>query len=139
MSCGRHLDGIDAAWLAVDAQGRVAIFTTGGEGPIPETAWASVEAGEELVQSLPEVSGHELLASVPRPTDFVSFAKRGLFAYDWSDVHRVASKALGGYELQALPISPLQVSQLPAPLQVLAGTTLFAGIAFGSKLVVVGT
>jgi len=139
MSCPRELDGIDASWLAVDAQGQVAIFTTGGEGPIPETALASIETGEESVQSLPEVSAHELLTSMPRPTDFVSFARRGLFAYDWSDVHRVASEVSGGYELQALPISPIRVSQLPTSMQVLAGATQLAGIVFGSKLIVVGT
>ena len=138
---GRHrkLDGIDASWLAIDAQGQVAVFTTGGEGPIPETALASVETGEELIQLLPEVSGHELFTSVPRQADFVYFAKRGLFAYDWSDVHRVASKAMGAYELQALPTSPRHISQLPASVQVLAGATQLAGVAFGPKLVKVST
>lgn len=139
MARPRELDGIEASWLAVDAHGRVAIFTTSGEGPIPETALASIEAGEESIQMLPEASSYQLLTSVPRPTDFVSFARRGVFAYDWSDVHRTASKALGAYELQALPMSPLQISQLPTSMQALAGATQLSGVVFGSKLIVVGT
>ena len=52
----RDFQGVDAAWLATDAIGQVAIFTTGGEGPIPTTALVSADAAEELVLSLPETS-----------------------------------------------------------------------------------
>ena len=139
MNHPRELDEVDASWLAVDTLGQVAVFTTGGAGPIPETAMASVATGEESVQSLPEVSGHTLLTFVPRPDDFVSFAKRGLFAYDWSDVRRARSKELGGYELQAQPTSPLKISELPSSVQALAGATQLAGVVFGSRLVMLGT
>ena len=139
MNHSRELDGIDAAWLVVDAQGQAAIFTTGGEGPVPETAFASVAIAEESVQSFPEISGYELLTSVARPDDFVAFAKRGLFAYDWSDTHRVAGKQLGGYELQAQPTSPLLVSELPASAQSLANATQLSGLVFGSNVVMLGT
>ena len=74
MATPPHLVGLDAAWLAVDAIGQVAIFTTGGEGPVPTSAFDSAERSEELVQSLPMVSGFDLLTSVVRPDDFVAFA-----------------------------------------------------------------
>jgi len=130
--------GIDAAWLAIDALGQVAIFTTGGEGPVPETAIASVEIAEQSVWCLAEISGYNLHAFVPRPDDFIAFAKRGLFAYDWSDVHRVAAARIDGYELQAQPLSPLLISMLPASVQALAGATQLSRVSFGSNIVVVG-
>jgi hypothetical protein len=133
-----EFEGIDAAWLAVDALGQVAIFTTAGEGPIPETALASVETVEKSVWSFAEVSGYELHTSAKRPDDFIAFAKRGLFAYDWSDAHRVASKCLGGYELQAQPSSPLHLAQLPALLQAPASATLLSGVKFGSRIITLG-
>ena len=139
MNHSGELEGIDVAWLAVDALGQVAIFTTAGEGSVPETAFASVESAEESVRSLAEISGYELHASVNRPDDFIAFAKRGLFAYDWSDVHRAASKCLGGYELQVRPSSPLRLSQLPTPVQALASATLLSGVTFGSHIVTLGT
>lgn len=107
MAGSRDLRGIDAAWLAADDSGQVAVFFTGGEGPLPESAIPSVDAGDESALALPETSDVELLTGVPRPDDFVAFAKRGLFALDWSDVHRLISQELGGYELQARPLRPL--------------------------------
>lgn len=56
---------------------------------MPESA---VESGEESALALPEISGFDLLTHVHRPDDFIAFARRGLFAYDWSDVHRPAPK-----------------------------------------------
>ncbi len=90
------LDGMDVAWMAVDALGSVAIFTTGGVRPVPSTAVASIDITEPEVDSLPEISSFDLLVNLPRPDDFVSFAKRGFFAYDWStsiEQHSVISTA----------------------------------------------
>jgi hypothetical protein len=126
------LEGMDVAWIAVDALGQVALFTTGGQGPIPTTALASIELAEDEACSLPETGGYELLVDVPRPDDFIAFAKRGLFAYDWSDVHRIASRASGRYELQARPLVPLMLSDLPARMQLVAAATRLSGVSFGA-------
>ncbi|MBD9480133.1 hypothetical protein [Pseudoxanthomonas sp. PXM02] len=134
----RDLQGVDAAWLAIDAIGQVAIFTTGGEGPIPTTALVSAHAVEELVLSLPEVSSVDLLVTLSRPDDFVTLSKRGLFAYDWSDVHRTTRQYLGGYELQSRPKTPLGLSDLPGPLRALAAATQLSGVMFGTSIVVPG-
>lgn len=138
MSPSRELDGIDAAWLAIHALNQVAIFTTGGEGPVPETAIASVASAEASVWSFAETSGYKLRTTVLRPDDFIAFAKRGLFAYDWSDVHRVASACKGAYELQALPLSPLLLSELPASVRALASATRVPHVSFGSDVVAIG-
>ena len=134
MASPRELHGIDAAWLATDAAGQVAVFTTGGEGPVPESALSSVETAEELVRSLREVSGFDLFAKVNRPDDFIAFAKRGLFSYDWSDVHRTNQHAIDGYELQAQPSSPLAVASLPPSLHSMALATTLSGVTFGQSI-----
>ena len=132
----RNLQGIDAAWIAADASGFLAIFTTGGEGPVPDTAMLSIESAEESVLYLPETTWAELLVTIPRPDSFIAFAKRGLFAYDWSDVHRTARQVVGGYELQARPAQPLLLTDLPQPLQVMATATKLSGVSFGTSIVV---
>ncbi|SHM51008.1 hypothetical protein SAMN05216288_3806 [Pseudomonas punonensis] len=130
------IQGIDAAWLAVDAIGQVGLFTTGGEGPIPDPAMPSTDTAESDVYSLPETCDCILLVKIKRPDDFVAFARRGFFAYDWSDIHRPQKQALGGYELQALPTRPLCYADLPPALRVLAANTKFLDATFGSSVVV---
>ena len=131
----RDLQGIDASWLATDAIGQVAVFTTGGEGPVPDSALESVEFAGEFVYSIPETSNFDLFATVPRPDDFIAFAKRGLFSYDWSDVHRTNQESIGGYELQARPSSPIKVWSLPTSLRPMAAATMLSGVTFGLPIV----
>jgi hypothetical protein len=131
----RDLQGIDASWLATDAIGQVALFTTGGEGPVPDSALESVEFAEGLLHSIPETSNFDLFTTVPRPDDFIAFAKRGLFSYDWSDVHRTNQESIGGYELQARPSCPIKVSSLPPSLKAMATATMLSGVTFGLPIV----
>lgn len=132
MRCA-DLQGVDASWLASDAIGQVAVFTTGGEGPIPLSALPSTFVVENMLQALQPVSAWTLIVHLPRPADFVAFAQRGLFSYDWSDVHRAHSKAAGRYDLQASPLQPLSVGQLPEDLQKLASATTLVSVRFGTK------
>lgn len=127
--------GVDASWLAVDSMGRIAVFTTGGEGAIPLSALPSALDAEEMLQSLEDVSDWTLVVDLPRPDDFVAFAKRGLFSYDWSDVHRTNHEALGCYELQASPVQPLSIEQLPEKLRSLAKATTLTLVTFGARYV----
>ncbi|WP_325435215.1 hypothetical protein [Pseudomonas nitroreducens] len=129
------LDGLDVAWIAVDALGQVAIFTTGGAGTVPFTAVASIDITELEVDLLPETSGFDLLVNLPRPDDFVRFAKRGFFAYDWSDVHRVTQLRIEGYELQARPLRPLTLKELPASMQLAAAATELPDVSFGALVI----
>ena len=131
----QDLEGIDAAWIAIDSRGQVALFTTGGEGHVPESALPSTENAESEVLALPEICGWDLLVNLPRPDDFVAFASRGFFAYDWSDVHSSKKKSLGKYELQARPSQPLTLTDLPPSLQALASSTRILGASFGSTFI----
>lgn len=132
------LQDVDVGWIATDAIGQVALFTTAGPGPIPCSALPSVENSEEAVLSLPEVSDVDLVTSMSGANAFAAFAKRGFFAYDWSDVHRTTRLALNGYELQYRPLNPLTLFDLPAPLRELAEVTRLSGVTFGVPIVVIG-
>lgn len=138
MAISDDLDGIDAAWIAVDALGQVAVFTTGGQGPVPRSALPSVESGEADVLSLPVVGVATRIIRVPRPDSFVAFAERGFFAYDWSDVHRTLREAVGAYELAAAPSLAVYASQLSTELQAFALATRI-GIEFGKVSLVSGS
>jgi hypothetical protein len=53
----------------------------------------------------------------PRPEHFLALGQRGLFVFDWSDVHRVRAAELGAYEMVCLPSSPLLESALSPELR----------------------
>ena len=132
------LQDCDVGWVATDALGQVALFTTGGPGPVPDSALPSVENSEEFVLSLPEVSEVDRANTRAGANAFVEFAKRGFFAYDWSDVHRDSGQALRGYELQYRPLNPRTLFDLPAPSRVLAEVTRLSDVTFGASIVVIG-
>jgi hypothetical protein len=50
-----------------------------------------------------------------------AWARRGLYAYDWADVHRPSRHHSHCYELIAAPIVEARVEQLPPPFRLLAG------------------
>ena len=127
------LEGIDSSWLATDDLGQVAIFTTAGKGPIPASALASVDTAEESIAALPETSKWEMLVQLPRPDDFIVFASRGFFAYDWFDIHRTNQESNNCYDLLAKPIRAINLSELPVSLQVLASATRISGVTFGQQ------
>lgn len=131
------LQNFDVGWVATDALGQVALFTTGGPGPVPDSALPSVENSEEFVLSLPEVSDVDRATARAGANAFVEFAKRGFFAYDWSDVHRDSRHVLGGYELQYRPLNPRTLFDLPAPLLELAEVTRLSDVTFGATIIVI--
>ncbi|MBT2339282.1 hypothetical protein J7E36_08950 [Pseudomonas fluorescens] len=131
------LQDFDIGWVATDAVGQVALFTTGGPGPVPDSALPSVENCEEFVLSLPEMSEVDRITAMAGANAFVEFAKRGFFTYDWSDVHRDSSQALRGYELQYRPLNPLTLFDLPTPLRALTEVTRLAEVTFGASIIVI--
>jgi hypothetical protein len=127
------LKGLDCAWLATDDFGHVAVFTTAGEGPIPNSALTSVDSVEDLIAAISETTQYELLAELPRPDDFITFASRGFFAYDWFDIHRTSIKSTNCYDLLAKPLHPITLSELPVSFQNLASATRISGVTFGQQ------
>ena len=92
---------------------------TAGEGPVPA---AVLESGIDVVSiegrllDLPIVGDALAVADVPNPSSFVDLGRRGLFVYDWTDVHRPRAQALGAYELVASPSVSIKREDLPADL-----------------------
>jgi hypothetical protein len=127
---------LDVIWLAVDAKGHLAAFITAGEGPIPATALPLVDGAEEEALSSPVVTGHRLLVTYARPDDLIALARRGLFVYDWSDVHRTRAQALGGYELVATPEEPLLLLRSSSGIQERASAVRLAHATFGADRLV---
>jgi hypothetical protein len=128
----RFPHGLDYAWLAVDAVGHVAIFTNAGLGPIPAAVLADrekVDRAEELVRQLPERCDYELFVTMPRPDDYVAFARRGLFAYDWEDAHRKTGHTRR-YELVTRPNRPVLVEELDPAVATLAELVRFEQLRF---------
>ena len=137
MSTRSYPAGLDCVWLAADREGHVGAFVTAGVGPIPVDALRedllSVEELEDRVLELPPVSGVELRISVPRPDSFLRLAERGLFVYDWRDVHRVWWGKRGAYEIAAVPTQPLERRSLPPDLAAVVDALLLEELRFSAR------
>jgi hypothetical protein len=123
----------DLAWLAVDTSGRLAVFTTAGIAPIPSTVLdhpAEVRSAEELLRKLPTIGQSHLLVTLPRPDDYVGFARRGLFAYDWRDVHRTSNQHTNCYEIISRPEVCRYQRDLAAELQNIANLVHLDSLSF---------
>jgi hypothetical protein len=134
MVADNYPDGYDVVWLASDRLGQLAAFITAGVGPIP--IWAldypelSILDIEDSICGLPKSSGAVLTISAPRPDSFLELAERGLFVYDWHDVHRIRIERSGMYELAAFPRVPLLMDALPVSLKIIAKSIQLAGTDF---------
>jgi hypothetical protein len=84
---------------------------------------------EETLLALPVIGIAKVHVEVPDAGGFAALSERGLFVYDWSDLHRPAAAALNAYELVASPSAILRVDALPQALRGLAA--LLQGSAFG--------
>jgi hypothetical protein len=127
--------GLDYAWLAVDAVGQLGIFTNAGIGPIPASVLAdrkTADRAESLVEGLPDRGSCEMLVSLPWPDYFVALGRRGLFAYDWQDVHRKANRT-HCYEMLARPAIPVFIEELEATIGALACRVCFHSLRFSES------
>jgi hypothetical protein len=132
MSEKPYPEGVDRSWLASDREGHLGVFVTGGCGPIPVLALLRdypLDAMEEQLLKLPTTSDAHLPVRMPESSVFVQLAERGLFVYDWSDVHRTKAEQIGEYELTALPYRPLTLDLLSDDLADAARSVRF-NVAF---------
>jgi hypothetical protein len=84
---------------------------------------------------MPVRGGATMLVSLPTPDDFVHFASRGFFDYDWQDVHRTGSFSRR-YEMLSRPETPTHVSEIPEQFQPLLRSTVLAGVGFADGLTI---
>jgi hypothetical protein len=121
-------------WVASDREGHVGGFVTAGVGPVPDEAlreeFVPVEDVEGILRRLPKISTTRLLSAVKRPDDFVDLAERGVFVFDWADIHRSSVEAVKAYEAVAVPHHPIGVAELPGELVIVATALKFTELAF---------
>lgn len=107
--------GEEFDWYALDRKGHLAVFTTAGLGPVPGAIWAHREKFYALataVDGLPAADAFEKMFSGPgNHLEWCDLARKGLFAFDYYDVHRKTNR-LHGYDLIARPGNPVPASQL---------------------------
>lgn len=111
---------VDALWVAADQHGAVAVFLTAGEAPIPAALLIdkkTLESIEGALVELPKISKAQLLADVPWPENFIFLAERGLYVFNWTDVHRSMNEDRSMYEVVAKPRAPALLVDLPEQLQ----------------------
>jgi hypothetical protein len=136
MTANRYPEATDFVWLAVDRDDNVAAFVTAGCGPIPvnflDVEHYNIFEIEQRLDGLPRISEMRLLVELERPDDFIDISQRGIFAYDWSDIHRTRREEILKYELIAAPLHSIKATQLPDDLAVLAMSSKFAKIAFAN-------
>ena len=100
----RDIRGIEFDWFAIDRDGRVALFATAGNGPVPTSVLAASEAHDKIGEAI-SVSGLGTLAV------WKSYAQAGLYAYDWSDLKgsyvRVAEPSPGAKFEQAHAVTAI--------------------------------
>jgi len=110
---------IDCAWLACGTLGRLAVLITAGRGPVPAAVFEGqidIFDIEEQLGALPYNGAVRLRLSAKDVPSFTALAERGLFAFDWSDIHKVGANQTNAYELMAVPSASRHLLDLPDDL-----------------------
>lgn len=98
-------------WFAIDINLNIAVFTVSTrEAPIPMSVFSSINNYNmvfEYVNNLPNSSLVEQYYHKDVIDDWLIYAQKGIFAFDYGDVHRKVS--LHQYDLIAKPLSPIPI------------------------------
>jgi hypothetical protein len=82
--------GDELDWLAVDLHGHVGLFSTGGQGPVPEEVarqLTEVAAAIQRLSALPVVGAcAESPIGGGNYESWIEPARRGIFGFDWGPV-----------------------------------------------------
>jgi hypothetical protein len=101
---GRELD-----WLAIDVDGHIGLFSTGGQGPVPVVVVANMDDVEAAVERLPQLPIIGEVAESPTNGNYEFWAdpsRRGLFGYDWGPV------PMGPYARLTIPSRPIAINEV---------------------------
>ena len=114
-------DGLDCFWVGTDSIGNVGLFVIAGMAPIPllalSNAYGNMLDLEDWLLPLPIISEAQVTEGYASMDEDIGWARRGIFAFDWSDIHRTRSQELRGYERIAMPTQPLHVGELQGVLR----------------------
>jgi len=126
--------GVEYDWLASDAAGHVAFFSTAGGGYAPSEFLRDTEAHDRAIDAILETGpSTKSLFSPQLPPALKNtwrmMAERGLFAFD-SDAHRAP------YLLAAAPENPIQIDDLPKNASEVVRLLNFPSLRFSELKVV---
>jgi hypothetical protein len=127
--------GIDYEWYGLDSERHIAVFTTAGIGPIPIVVLAQLTTADRLadyVWQMPSRGEAIMLVSLPRPDDYVYFASRGFFSYDWADVYRTR-EFTSSYEIHSKPERSIRLTEMPSEFHDLLRATAFESLRFSDS------
>jgi hypothetical protein len=140
----------DFEWFALDKEGLVGHFATGGCGAMPTSVASSREnlrkvtdffrnmcSAKSSTQVSQELDEHVDLKNSAAAREvylrsYVEMASRGLFSYDCMR----SPKRPTGYFLVAKPLTPLQVSSLPHEISEILGIAIFEDVSFREARVI---
>jgi hypothetical protein len=106
----RDLAGLEHDWLAVDADGRVALFSSAGGGVIPDAVACTIDAHDAAIAAIlarPASTRALLAPAVLGENTWRLVAERGLYAYD-------ADPNGGPYRRVAVPEVPARLDEVIA-------------------------
>jgi hypothetical protein len=130
----------DFEWYAADASGQLAVFTSAGLGPIPQSVFSSRDAYVALVSFLENRPLSPMCTLNPNAEGDLWFwaesARRGLFGYDWN-APAGSRTARAPYRWIATPEVSLSVDALPPSIARYVRVICFRGVAFGTDLEIV--
>jgi hypothetical protein len=128
MASADDLRGLEFDWLAVDAEGAVALLSTAGGGYAPRQLVETPEDYNRAIDAILKWPVRTLARCAPelRPdltNTWKLVAQRGLFAFD--------SDPLGGpYRIVAVPEEPTHLSQLPETVAAVARRIVYGHLHF---------
>ncbi len=116
--------GLEYDWVAVDVDGRIAVFSTAGAGEVPSEFLESIDKHEQVIEYLLNLEPVAEAISYPPVADGLKntwrdLAERGVFAYD-------CSPNGGAYELVGVPGRFRSLEDLPEVLATAASRTRFS-------------
>ncbi|MBA3406144.1 MAG: hypothetical protein H0U13_15915 [Gemmatimonadaceae bacterium] len=119
--------GFEFDWLACDADGHVAQFSTAGGGYAPGGFLRDTDAHGAAIDAIlaaPVTTRPRFAPEIPGPNNtWRDMAERGIFAFD-SSFHG------GPYRLVAAPEVPIRVHALPDPVAEIARRIVFSELRF---------
>jgi hypothetical protein len=126
-----EIAGLEFDWLASDADGHVALFSTAGGGYVPEKVLQDTDAHLAAIEAILDAAASTEARLAPELAPALTntwrlVAERGLFAFD-SDLSG------GPYHLVSAPKEPVRLAQLPGSVRVLASLPFFPHLKFTER------
>ena len=120
--------GFEFDWLASDADGHVALFSTAGGGFPPREFLRDTESHDAAIDAILASAARTEARFAPQlhsglQNTWRAVAERGLFAFD-SEPHG------GPYRLVAVPKDPIRVADLPDAADAVARQLVYSHLRF---------